>query len=258
MPFVNGGNAALPARSVPLASCARVARVTTVRRHPTNATAMMTFDEWLAYQRVDKASASAEELAGLRDSYDYVRRELEPTPRLGRMKLGPMPAGEHRYAVAIRHGADLWLTLWVRRSPKGEFFVLRPVAERPEAPPWNPHSSYHLDGRFHMKDHDRKMLRPHRLQPLGSTFRGAEHLGHYYGHDPKGVGAICDVAFFSGIVEVASGVLGPTRGGVAVELVEPGHVPPEASWFEIVTRQCFRDVVPWIVITVGRLANHAA
>ncbi len=37
------------------------------------------------------------------------------------MKLAPI-VGEHRYAVAVREGTDLWLTLWVRRSPKGEFF----------------------------------------------------------------------------------------------------------------------------------------
>ena len=35
------------------------------------------------------------------------------------MKLRAVP-GEHRYAVAVREGSDLWLTLWVRRSREGE------------------------------------------------------------------------------------------------------------------------------------------
>jgi hypothetical protein len=47
------------------------------------------------------------------------------------MKLAqPIPNGEHRYAVAFREGSDLWLTLWVKRSPKGEFFVLMPRGNR--------------------------------------------------------------------------------------------------------------------------------
>ncbi len=27
---------------------------------------------------------------------------------------------EYRYAAAVREGADLWLTTWVRRAPKGD------------------------------------------------------------------------------------------------------------------------------------------
>jgi hypothetical protein len=41
------------------------------------------------------------------------------------MKLRPVP-GEHRYAVTVEEGSDLWLTLWVRRSPNGKFFVMPP------------------------------------------------------------------------------------------------------------------------------------
>jgi hypothetical protein len=52
--------------------------------------------------------------------------------------------GEHRYAVAIRKKSELWLTLWVRYSPKSGFFVLVPRADRG----WDPHISYHLTERF--------------------------------------------------------------------------------------------------------------
>jgi len=57
------------------------------------------------------------------------------------MKLRQVP-GEHRYAVAVNNGGNLWLTLWVRRSKKGEFFVMVPRGDKD----WNPHTSYHLDG----------------------------------------------------------------------------------------------------------------
>jgi hypothetical protein len=115
---------------------------------------------------------------------------------------------------------------------------------------WDPHTSYHLDGTLHMKSYDRKVLPPQKRQPLTGAFRGSEHLGVYYGHAPKSVGAICDPTAFSGVVEVAPGVLGPRHGVVTVDLVEPGHEPMESTWTPIVTRQIFRDILPWVVITV--------
>jgi hypothetical protein len=74
----------------------------------------------------------------------------DETPKVGRMKLKPMIPGEYRYAVAIRDDSGLSLTLWVKRSPKGEFFVMAPRAE----PGWDPHVSYHEDGTFHSKSFD--------------------------------------------------------------------------------------------------------
>ena len=73
---------------------------------------------------------------------------------------------EYKYAVAIRKGTDLWLTLWVKRSKVGEFFVLLPRADGQ----WNPHGSYHLKGQFHQKSNDRKMDSAKQLQPLTGKF----------------------------------------------------------------------------------------
>jgi hypothetical protein len=56
---------------------------------------------------------------------------------------------------------------------------------------------------------------------------------------------------FSGVIEVASGVLGPRDGGITVDLVEPSCEPPTCPWAKIVQRRFFRDTVPEIVITVG-------
>jgi hypothetical protein len=86
---------------------------------------------------------------------------------------------------------------------------------------------------------------------LTGTFRGSEDLGFHAGHGPKGAGAICDPTAFSGIIEVAPGILGPHHGGVTVDLVEPEQEPMEFPWARIVTRQVFRDISPWVVITVG-------
>ena|SRR2546426_9424753 len=78
-----------------------------------------TFEGWLRYQAVDPATLTPEELQMWRDTFDETRRRCEATPKVGLMKLQPVP-GEHKYAVAIRKGSDLWLTFWVRCSRKGE------------------------------------------------------------------------------------------------------------------------------------------
>lgn len=208
---------------------------------------LQTFEGWLRYQSVDAATATPEGLARWRRYFEDARERSATMPKVGLMKLQPVP-GEHRYAVAVQEGPDLWLTLWVRCSWKGEFFVMLPRRDRD----WDVHTSYHRNGNLYMKSYDRKVLSPKRCQPLTGAFERSEDLGFYAGHGPKGVGAICDPAAFSGVVKVAPGVLGPSHGGVKVDLVKPGHEPMEGfPWTQIVTRQVFRDILPWVVITVG-------
>jgi len=209
---------------------------------------LKTFDGWLRYQTYDASKMTAEQSATLRNIYDEVRQRSVATPKVGLMKLQPVP-GEYKYAVAIREGNELLLVLWVRRSWKGEFFVMKPMGDRD----WDIHTSYHLDGTLHMKSHGRKVLMPQQRQPLTVPFTGFVDLGIDSGFSPKGVGATCDPTAFSGVVEVVPGVLGPVHGAVAVALVEPGHELPKDyyTWgHEIVTQKIFPDVQPNVVITV--------
>lgn len=202
-----------------------------------------TFEGWVRnIQGFDPSALTPAELAQWRAIFDEINKS--PTPKVGLMKLRSLP-GEHRYAVAIREGSELWLTLWVRRSPKGEFFVMVPRADRG----WDPHNSYHLDGTFHAKSHGR-VVSEKKLQPLTGQFRGTEHLGGYGGHG-KSIGAICDPKAFSGIVEVAPGVLGPRNGTVVVDLVEPGCEPISWPFSHLLRQEVFRDALPWVVIRVG-------
>jgi hypothetical protein len=207
---------------------------------------LKTFEGWLRYQGFDAATAAPEELERWRHYFDEVSKRCAATPNVGLMMFQSVP-GEFRYAVAVREGSVLWLTLWVRRSRKGEFFVMVPRADRD----WDVHTSYHLDGTLQMKSHGRTVLPPAKCQPLTGQFRGTEHLGGFFGHDPKSVGVICDPAVFSGVVEVAPGVLGPRDGGVTIDLVEPGCEPKPFPWTQIVRREVFRDILPWVVITIG-------
>jgi hypothetical protein len=213
---------------------------------------LKTFEGWMRYQGVDPATTSPEDLAEWHHIFDDVTERAAKFPKVGRMKLQPVP-GELRYAVAVEDGANLWLVLWVRRSRKGEFFVMRPCGDRD----WDVHTSYHLDGALHMKSFDRKVFAPAKCQPLNGVFRGSQDLGFYAGYGPKGVGAICDPNDFSAVVAVAPGVLGPRDGGIKVDLVEPGHEPPEFAWAQIVSQHVFRDSLPWVVISVGRVADPA-
>lgn len=207
---------------------------------------LQTFEGWLRYQAVDAATTAPEELARWQRYFEDARQRTATSPKVGLMKLQPVP-GEHRYAVAVEEGSYVWLTLWVRRSRKGEFFVMLPRGDRD----WDPHTSYHLDGTLHMKSYDRKVLSSVKRQPLTGTFRGSEDLGVYAGYGPKSVGAICDPTAFSGVVKVVPGVLGPRHGEVKVDLVGPDHEPTQFHWTQIVTRQVFRETLPWVVITVG-------
>jgi hypothetical protein len=208
---------------------------------------LSTFDGWMKYQAFDPSTMRPEELEDWRSIYDEGRGRVSASPKAGLMKRRPLPPGEYRYAVAVREGVDLWLVLWIRRSAKGEFFVFLPRGDR--AP--NIHASYHLDGTLHLKCEDRKDLSARKCQPLTGTFRGNQPLATFSGYGPKSVGAICDPAAYSGIVEIPSGILGPRNGQITVDLVEPGCPPANVPWITIHTQETFRDFIPWVVVTIG-------
>jgi hypothetical protein len=80
---------------------------------------LQAFDVWIKeIQGIDPAMLEPDELADWRSIHADVMAKSAATPKVGLMKLRARP-GENLYAVAIREGSDLWLTLWVRRSSKG-------------------------------------------------------------------------------------------------------------------------------------------
>jgi hypothetical protein len=204
------------------------------------------FEVWLKYQRV--TPANPDELAEWRASFEEAKASKSAKVSLMKLESRPMAPGEYRYGVAVRdEDSNLWLTLWVRRSPRPEYFIMIPRGDRG----WNPHTSYHVDGRLHSKSFRHIIGRVQKRQRLDGTFRGTEHLGGFGGHGPKSVGAVCDPKSFSGILEVPPGILGPRDGTVVVDLVEPGR-EPEVPWANLVRQQTFRDADPWVVIRVAK------
>ena len=201
------------------------------------------FEGFLRYQGLNIATLNPNELKEWCAIFNDAQELRLGGPKVGRMKL-KRGHGEFLYAVAVREGSDLWLVLWVKRSRKGEIFVMIPRSDRD----WDPHASYHVDGTFHSKSFGKAHNRQKR-QPLTGSFRGTEHLGGYMGFGPKGVGAICDPDDFHGLVEVAPGVLGPRHGSVVIDLVEPSCEPiPDPN--PLVRLEVFKESIPWIVIRV--------
>jgi hypothetical protein len=198
-----------------------------------------TFDGWLKYQGYDPTMLAADDLAKWREVFDTRRK---PDAKIGLMKLGAKVPGDQIYAVAVRD-SGLWLTLWVRRSWKSEFFVFMPRADGSDA-----HASYHRNGTFHHKSEGRTFAKK-QLRRLDQPFKDTEHLSAWGGHGPKTVGAVCDPKVFAGGLVLPPGVLGPRDGMVVVDLVEPGRRP--ITWPGTLVRQkVFKDAVPWLVIRI--------
>ncbi len=213
-----------------------------------NEDALSTFEGWLAFQNFDVSSP--DELDSLREVYADLHAASEALPKFGRMKLRPMEPGEYRYAVALREGANLWLNLWVRRSPKSEFFVMIPRNQKDI----DLHASYHASGTLHVKIEGRKQLTINVQRP-DQNFQGNQPLFTFSGYSPKRIGAVCDPTDFSDVIE-EPGVLGPHNGQITIDLVEPNTEPPSIPWVQVVRRKTYRDSSPWVVITVASPENR--
>jgi hypothetical protein len=205
-----------------------------------------TYEGWLKYQAIDLSALTEEEAVDVREIFDDAVKATMTARKVGRMKLKARP-GEFKYAVAIRDGGDLWLGLWVKRTAKPEYFILHPTADGD----WNPHSSLHTNGTFHMKSHGRVMLSQQKQRP--DSIEGTEHIGVYGGYGPKAVGAVCDPADFTGVFEAPAGILGPRNGQVAIDLIEAGSGrQPLYQPAEEVARHLFTDSPTHMLIRVFR------
>lgn len=203
------------------------------------------FEAWLnRTQGIAADSLTPELLAPFHHAYG------EGVQRAANWRAQPAPSrslrnSDRRYAVAIEDGGALGLTFWIKRSAKGEVFLLYPRDAE-----MDPHASYHRDGTYHQKSYGRAMSGQKR-QPLDSSFRGAEHLGTFGGH---GAGPrINDTSAFDDVFVAPQGVLHGRGGYVMVDLVEPGAqlAPHHREMLRIVDERIYRDSSPWIVVAIA-------
>jgi hypothetical protein len=206
-----------------------------------------TFEAYLKQQQLDAQRLAEEVEVILRRDYER-RKSAVLAHDVRSMFRTPCAPGEYRYAVAIEDGADLWLTLVAKRSPGGHYYVLIPRG----CGRWNPHASYHHDGRYHHESHGLKVAAVQKRQPV-DQFTGTEHLGSFYGH--RAGMAICDPAAFTSVLRIPTGILEPMRGCVLVDLIEPVAAPAahhrSVPGLRIVKEETYRDSSPWVVIAIA-------
>jgi len=154
------------------------------------------------------------------------------------------------YAVAIRDDVGLWLLCRIRRSSRGDVYVLFPRDE----PGWDPHASYHRDGTRHVRSHGGRYLTEQRQRP-DASFRGTESvfaLAIQPG-EPAMFKTPCDAAKFADVLAIPRQDLPlDEHHTLAVDLVEPGNDASPLPWRAMVLQRSFRDTVPWILVTLGR------
>jgi len=203
-----------------------------------------TFEGWLKHQQMDLQGQPEETVAIARIAFEKAKARREAA-RSAVAFSQPCPVGEYRYAVAIGDGADLRLALVIRRSRKAECFILYPRDGE-----WDPHSSYHHDGKYHQKSYGQKMGSVSQRQHL-DQFAGTEHLGSFLGFGTAA--PICDLANFTSVLKVPAGILGATHGCVLVDLVEPGvrSNPLHRDGLQIIHEATYVDCSPGVVIAIA-------
>lgn len=213
---------------------------------------MRPFEEWMTYQAKNLASLADDELSAWRSAYDASHnRNARGTVWTPRVRAN---AKHLLYAVAVRDAFDLWLALWVKRSAKGEYFVMLPRDESG----WDPHASYHSDGRLHQKSHDQKTLVSQRQVP-GPAFKGTEQMltTRLDLASVCAVKARSDPAQFTGVLEISGGILRQGGHTVAVDLTEANGSALEKPWSQIVMQRRFAEAVPEVLLTVWRYDGQA-
>ncbi len=140
------------------------------------------------------------------------------------------------YAIAARHeDGRLRLFLRVVRAVSGIYVVFAAGQQRPGIGrrAYNPHSSWHRDGRVHHKSYDCGWMRQRRQGLVG--FTGAEPFVST-SVDQLVVPVLpeCNPSEFSTVMEVPVPLLdtSPGRQQISVDLVAEGSVPPTIGFGE--------------------------
>jgi len=159
--------------------------------------------------------------------------------------------GEENYAVAVNDTEGLFLFLRVKRSAKGEYFVFMP---RPSDSLVDAHVSYHADGSYHVKTHEKygaeKFMVEQRQKP-DQNFKGTEHmLAQRVGRE-RGITSRCDPSQYSGIFQISANELDSDRPvRVSIDLVAEGVRPDLGPGLLVLRRGIYGTASPFIAISL--------
>jgi hypothetical protein len=160
------------------------------------------------------------------------------------------------YAIGTTDAAGFHLLARIVRRPKGIFYLIERSndamgidADRN----WDPHASYHRDGRHHVKSFDQLVCPATKRQPLDQSFTGSEPLfDHWFqpgeiAREPTYVGNSSFAESFA--VPVALIAINVAHF-LSVHLLSPGTPNPRAPLHRLVAEHAFRDAEPWIHVAL--------
>ncbi len=166
---------------------------------------------------------------------------------------------ERMFGIAVRDGADLFLWMRLRRAARTDIYYVLPTGrdDDPEWKEWNPHGSWHRNGRLHHKTFDHKMFPAEPKQEPNAAFKGTHNLitRGIASDEPRAFGVPCDPTKFSEVVVVPARILSPKHYETytSIDVSEPGLKPLlMGGGEEILSQRVFDDAIPHITVTVYR------
>jgi hypothetical protein len=166
---------------------------------------------------------------------------------------------ERMLAIAVRDGADLFLWIRLRRAARTDIYYVLPTGRENELEweKWNPHGSWHRDGRLHHKSFDQKIFPAEPRQKPDAEFKGTYNLltRGIASDESRAFGVRCDPTKFSEIMEIPAGILSPKHyeTHTSIDVSEPSLKPLLMGGAEeILLQRIFDDAIPHITVTLYR------
>jgi hypothetical protein len=146
-----------------------------------------------------------------------------------------------------------------RRAPTSTYVLPTGREDDPEWKKWNPHGSWHRDGRLHHKSFNKRLLPAEPRQEPNAEFKGTHQLimRGIALDEPRAFGVTCDPTEFSDVVEIPVGILSPKHYETytSIDVSEPGLQPLlMGGTEEILAQRIFDDAIPHITVSVYRWA----
>ena len=155
--------------------------------------------------------------------------------------------------VIVRPDHDRRLFGRIRRSSKGDVYAIWSEGQSPDnlRQSWNPHASYHYQGQFHSKSHDRRTV-VRNLQPLNRSFVGNQPIEAT--NADRGASTTLPPVpdHLDDQFEISfDAISGGKNRAITVDIVEPGIAPIRLTGHDtVIAEKVFKDDVPWIVVSL--------
>lgn len=165
------------------------------------------------------------------------------------------------HAIAVRDvDSGLRLFLRISRAPSGIYvvFAAGQLRQGVGGKAYNPHSSWHRDGRVHVKSYNRPWNRQQR-QPLDSFEDAEQFVATSLDQAAAGL-PTCEPGQFESVIEVPVKLLcgNPGHRLVHVDLVGPGAEPPPLGFSARLLRRWPLPGAPTIVISLYDVASSVS